>query len=131
MNASTIDIAKRVEQYVALRDEIKRRDDAHKDEMKPFRELLDKFNGELLTALNEVNGNSVSTSAGTVYRTEKKSATLADPEAFMQFVVNSQMFDLLDRRANVTAVTDFLNDHGQLPPGVNYSTTYVAGVRRK
>lgn len=131
MTAQPVDIEHRVEQYVALRDEIKRRDDEHKEAMKPYRELLDKFNGELLKALEAVNGKSVSTSAGTVYRTEKKSASLADPDAFMRFVIDTQQFDLLDRKANVTAVTDFLSDHGQLPPGVNYSTTFVAGVRRK
>lgn len=131
MNASAVDIAKRVDQYVALRDEIKRRDDEHKEAMKPFRELLDKLNGKLLECLNEVNGDSVKTSAGTVYRTAKKSASLADPDSFMRFVIGSEQFDLLDRRANVTAVEDFLSDHGQLPPGVNFSTTYVVGVRRK
>jgi hypothetical protein len=131
MTAQPVDIEHRVEQYVALRDEIKRRDDQHKEEMKPFRELLDKFNGELLNALEAVNGKSVSTSAGTVYRTEKKSAALADPGVFMQFVIDNELFDLLDRKANVTAVADYLKDKGELPPGVNFSTTFVAGVRRK
>ena len=49
MNAHpTVDISKRVDQYIRLRDEIKRREDAHKSEMKPFKEALEKLNGALL-----------------------------------------------------------------------------------
>jgi hypothetical protein len=30
----------------------------------------------------------------------------------------------------VTAVADFIEENETLPPGVNFSTTYVVGVRR-
>jgi hypothetical protein len=130
MTQPTVDINKRVAQYVALRDEIKKHDDAHKEKMKPYRELLDKLNGALLEQLNTVQGKSISTDAGTVYRTEKKSASLADADAFMRYVVDNAEWDLLDRKANVTAVADYIEEHEYPPPGVNFSTTFVAGVRR-
>jgi hypothetical protein len=124
------DIAKRVEQFVKLRDKIGEIKNRQKNELKPYNETLAKLNGVLLAHLNSVNGNSISTDAGTVYRTEKKSASLADADAFMQFVVTNNAFDLLDRKANVTAVEDYINEHKSSPPGVNYSSTFVAGVRR-
>jgi hypothetical protein len=131
MNAPVkLDISKRVDQYVRLRDQIKKMDDEHKERMKPYREALEKLNGVLLSHLNEIEGDSVRTSVGTVYRTAKKSATLADPEAFMRFIIDSGEWDLLDRKANVTAVADFIEENETLPPGVNFSTTYVVGVRR-
>lgn len=130
MNAPTVDIQKRVDQYVRLRDEIKRRDDEHKAAMKPFRETLEKLNNVLLSHLITINGDSVRTDAGTVYRTEKKSASLADPDAFMRFVVSNEAWDLLDRKANVTAVADFIAENDATPPGVNFSSTFVVGVRR-
>ena len=79
MNAHpTVDISKRVEQYIRLRDEIKRREDVHKSEMKPFKDALEKLNGVLLDHLNQINGDSVKTQTGTVYRTAKKSASLPE-----------------------------------------------------
>ena len=102
----SIDVAKRVEQYVKLRDKIKEIKDRQKNELKPFNETLEQLNALLLAHLNGLNGNSVATDAGTVYRTEKKSASLADAEAFMKYVVANGAFDLLDRKANVTAVED-------------------------
>ncbi|KRQ07508.1 hypothetical protein [Bradyrhizobium manausense] len=77
-----------------------------------------------------MNGNSVATDAGTVYRSEKKSASLADAQAFMDYVIQNNAWDLIDRKANVTAVEDFINQHNAPPPGVNWSSTFVAGVRR-
>jgi len=127
---SKLDISKRVNQYVRLRDEIKRLDDEHKERMKSHREVLEKLNNVLLSHLNDINGDSVRTDTGTVYRSAKKSASLADPDAFMRFVIGEQAWDLLDRKANVTAVADFIEDHQTPPPGVNFSTTFVVGVRR-
>lgn len=126
----TADISKRVGQYIALRDEIKRLDDEHKLKMKVFRETLEKLNGVLLEHLNTINGESVRTDAGTVYRTEKKSASLADPDAFMHFVVENEAWDLLDRKANVIAVADFIKEQSATPPGVNFSSRFEVGVRR-
>jgi hypothetical protein len=93
--------------------------------------MLDKLNAVLLEHLNVINGESVRTDTGTVYRTEKKSAGLADPDAFMRYVIGNEAWDLLDRKANVTAVSDFIEENNSPPPGVNFSTTYVVGVRRK
>ena len=125
-----LDISKRVDQYVRLRDQIKKLDDEHKEQMKPYREALDKLNSVLLSHLIDIEGDSVRTQAGTVYRTAKKSASLADPDAFMRFVIGNEAWDLLDRKANVTAVADFIEENEATPPGVNFSTTYIVGVRR-
>lgn len=128
---NTVDIQKRVEQFIQLRDVIRTRDDDHKKAMAPLRETLEKLNAVLLAYLNDLNMNSANTDAGTVYRTEKKSASIADAEAFMKHVISNGAFDLLDRKANVSAVTDYIESNGVPPPGVNYSKTYVVGVRRK
>jgi hypothetical protein len=84
----------------------------------------------LLNHLNAIGGNSLNTDAGTVYRTEKKSASLSDSTAFMDYVIANSAFDLLDRKANVTAVTEFVKENNTPPPGVNFSSAYVVGVRR-
>ncbi len=131
MNApSNLDISRRVDQYVRLRDEIKRLDDEHKEKMKPYREALEKLNNLLLAHLNNIGGDSVKSSAGTVYRTERKTASLTDADAFMRFVIGNEAWDLLDRKANVTAVVDFIEENNAPPPGVNLNQVYVVGVRR-
>jgi hypothetical protein len=118
-------------QYIRLRAKIAEMEKAHSEVMKPYNEALEQLNGLLLQHLNTVGAESVRTGQGTVYVTKKKSATLADKKAFWDFVAATHNWDLVDYKANPTAVEDFLTEHKALPPGVNYTTTNVVGVRKK
>jgi hypothetical protein len=124
------DISVRVAQYIKLRDEIKKLDDAHKVKLAPYRDTLEQLNSALLAHLNQVGGESIRTENGTVYKTEKKSATLADKSAFWAYVVTGADWELLDWKANPVAVAKHVEEHNALPPGVNYTVTHVVGVRR-
>ena len=127
----TVDFNKRVDQFVKLRDFIKQREAAQKEELKAHKETLKLLEGVLLNHLNSVGGDSVSTASGTVYKSEKKSATLADKEAFWAYVVSQGLWELIDYKANVTAVDDYVTKNNTPPPGVNFTTMHVANVRRK
>lgn len=131
MNAQPkVGIDTRVDQYIKLRDKIKEIEARHKEELKVYKETLEKLNAVILAHLTQMGGESIRTAAGTAYVTEKKSASLADPQAFMDYVISNEAWDLMDRKANSTAVADFIAEHNAPPPGVNFSTTYVVGVRR-
>jgi hypothetical protein len=119
-----------VSQYIRLRDKIKEAEDAHKAKLAPAKEYLEELNGRLLQRLNDVGGESVKTAHGTVYRTTRRSASIADGDAFRQFVINNEAFDLVDWRANANAVDDFIKEQAAPPPGVNFSTAFTVGVRR-
>jgi hypothetical protein len=119
-----------VNQFVRLRDKIKEADDAHKAKVKPAKEYLDALTGKLMDKLNEIGGESVKTPHGTAYRTTRRSATIADGDAFRNFVIATEGFDLVDWKANANAVDDFIRSEGSPPPGVNFSTAFTVGVRR-
>lgn len=124
------DMNTRVEQYIKLRDHIKSITEKHEAELAPFKDLLERMNAAMLQRLNDLGGDSLKTEKGTVYRTERKAASIADADAFMDFVVANNAWDLLDRKANKTAVEDFIKNHDTPPPGVNFTKTFVVGVRR-
>jgi hypothetical protein len=74
----------------------------------------------------------VTTKAGTAYVSVKTSASLEDPDIFMRHVIGTESWELLDRRANATAVKAFAEEnHGALPPGVKMASIVTVGVRRK
>lgn len=125
---ATVD--KRVAQYVQVRDAIKTANDAHAEAIKPMVELQNMLTGWLQTFMEQAGADSVKTSHGTCYSTTRYSASLADPEAFMKFVKENDLFDLLDRKANVTACRDYTEERGVTPPGVNLSSIKTVGVRR-
>lgn len=120
----------KIARYVLLRDKIKEADDKHKEKCRPAKEYLEALNNAIQEQLLSSGGESVKTAAGTAYLTAKKSATIADPTLFRDYVIQNGDWDLADWRANPSAVEDYLNMNKQLPPGVNFSVTNVVGVRR-
>lgn len=130
MTTQPIDVDKRVGQYVALRDKIKELDDQHKESMKQYRDMLEQLGNILLSHLQSVNAESIKSAAGTFFRTTKKTASLEDAEAFMRFVIANNSFEMLDRKANVKAIEDYLEANKVLPPGVKFSQRVEVNVRR-
>lgn len=123
-------VAKRVKQYIDVRDALKEMDAKHEEARKPLVELQNLLTGWMQNFMEQAGADNIKTAAGTCYSSTRYSASLADPEAFMTFVKASQNFDLLDRKANVSAVKDYVQEKGVLPPGVNLSAIKTVGVRR-
>jgi hypothetical protein len=136
-----IDVNKRTDQFVRLRDKIRDIKDKHKAELKPYNEALEKLGGMLLDYLNQINVDSVRADAGTPHKVTERSAAIADKEAFWTWVVTQGKWEFLDYKANVTAVHSFIEEQTEkakedptvvpsAPPGVNYSERYKIGVLR-
>lgn len=119
-----------VEQYVRLRDTLKKADEDHKEKTRAAREYKEQLEAKLLAKLNDAGGDSVKTKEGTVYRTTRRSASVADGDTFRKYVISNELFDLVDWRANAPAIAEFIDDAGAPPPGVNFSTSFTVGVRR-
>lgn len=129
--APTFDAEKRVAQYVQVRDALKAMEEKHSKERAPLLEIQNILTGLLASHLTASNAESIKTAAGTCYRSTRHTASLADPDIFMKYVIDNHQFDLLDRRANSTAVKDFVAANKVLPPGCNLTAVETLGVRRK
>lgn len=116
--------------YIQVRDQKAELKAKQAEEMKRFDEALDKLEGMALAALQQAGAESLRTSAGTVYQSTRTSATVADKSAFMDYVKDTGAYDLLDVRANKTAVEDFLSQHQDTPPGVVIRREVTVGFRR-
>ncbi len=123
-------VDKRIKQYVALRDHIKEMEEAHDKAKKPFVAAMEEINGFLQQFLDDSGSESIKTKYGTCYSSVRYSAPLEDAAAFMRHVIGTQQFELLDRRANVTAVKAFVEENGSLPPGCKLTALRTVGVRR-
>lgn len=121
---------KRTQQYVAVRDKIREISARHTEELKPLTDLQNDLTAWFTQELDHVGAKSVKTAEGTVYQSTRYSASLTDAKAFMDHVISTQSWDLLDRKANSTAVRDFIEQHKSEPPGVKLSAIRTVGVRR-
>jgi hypothetical protein len=125
------DIDKRIQQYIDIRDALKRVEEKYDAERKPLQEIQDRLAGIIRTFMETNNiTNNLKSKSGTCILSTRWSATLADPQAFMDFVVQTGKFELIERRANTTAVKDYVNENNHLPAGCNLTSIQTVGVRR-
>lgn len=127
--APTVD--DQVAKFIQIRDVLKELEEAYEAKRKPLLEAKEAISGWLMEFLEENKLVNANTKHGTVHTTTRSHASLPDAQAFMDFVISGSRFDLLDRRANATAVKEYVKDNsGQLPPGVNLTSIKTIGVRR-
>lgn len=125
------DASKRIDQLVQVKDKIKALDDEHEERLKPYKEMRDKLERLILGHLLESNAKNISTDFGTASVLHRKSASLEDPQAFMDYVIKNEAWDLIDRKANAKAVEDFIHSNNSPPPGCKFSDALTLGLRRK
>ena len=124
------DMEKRTKQYIDVRDALKKLDERQKAERKPLLEIQERLAGIIRTFMDANKLENLRTQHGTCYTSTRYTASLADPDAFMKFVIANNAFEMMDRRANSTAVREYVEEHKQLPPGVNLTALQTVGVKR-
>lgn len=119
-----------VSKYIELRD--KKLELKHKYEYQAaqIEEVLTKIEAKLLEAFDTHGMDSVKTEFGTAYASTRSTASVADPETFMNFVIGNQEWSLLEKRVAKSAVEQYKDANGDLPPGVNYREERVVNIRR-
>lgn len=131
--ADTVDnsevLAKRVAQYIQIRDKLKAMEEEHTKKCAPLREIQNLLSGYMEQFLTNNGADTVKTKNGTFYSSTRYTASLSDADAFMNFVTTNKLFELMDRRANSTAVKDYVKANGHKPPGVNLTAIRTIGVR--
>ena len=123
--------AQATDMYIKLRDTKKEKDEAHKLACAKIVAAMDKLEGALLEFLDANGVQNVASAAGTVYKSTQLSATVADKDAFMAFVKDTDQYEALDIKANKTFVKDYLDENQEAPPGVKVSQINTVGVQRK
>lgn len=119
-----------IEKYIAVRDKKAEIVAAHKAKIATLDEVLDKLEGVLLSQL-EANGmESARCKTGTVYKSTRTSATVADWDYVLNFILTNDLHNMLERRVSKQAVEQYREEHGDLPPGINWREEVVVNIRR-
>lgn len=119
-----------VAKYRIARDEIAAMEKAHKERLLPWTKAKEAYGNLLLAFLDATHQEMARTALGTVYTSIRSTAPLSDPDMFMDFVRENDLYELLDRKANAVACREYAEQHdGILPPGVKLTSTRTVGVR--
>lgn len=119
-----------VARYVKLRDAKAKIVNEAKEKTAKIDEVLKKLEAFLLTHFQETGAEAVRTKAGTAYKSVKTSATVADWDQVLAFIRENEMWQMLERRVSKDAVQQFVEEHNDLPPGVNWREEIAVNIRR-
>jgi hypothetical protein len=119
-----------VETYVKLRD-FKAKVSAELKEKEAKIELqMERIEGELMTFLNQTGQESANTKAGTFFKRTTTSAKVADRDVFLKFVFDTDNPQFLESRVSKTAVDQYIEAHGAIPPGIDVQRVTSVAVNR-
>lgn len=117
--------------YIQLRDKKAQMKSEFEASVAPITEKMEKLEAKLLDVFNKTGMDSVRTEYGTAYTAVRTTASVADREAFMDFVKANEEWSLLEVRASKTAIEQFRDSNdNELPPGVNIRSERVVNIRR-
>lgn len=126
----TIDEA--VGSYVSLRDELKAKQQAFKQEEDSIKLQLEQMAMWIRDKADELGVDSFKTQYGTAFRSVKTSYKVATGgwETFIDWIKETGNFQCLEKRAAKLAVKEIHDDTGEVPPGLSYSAEVEINVRR-
>jgi len=131
MTEAVLTIRDLIVKYVEIRNAKTKLQEQHKLAIAPYDDALAKLEGVFMQEMDRTGVDSVSArDAGTIYRTTRANASVADFEALKSFVLDHDAWELLQARVSTPAVEAYLEDTGDLPPGVNLSRVMKINVRK-
>ena len=119
-----------VAKYIQLRDAkllYKKEFDA---KVEAIDAAMTRIENHLQTKMQEQGLKSMPTAAGTAMLVHKSSSAVADWDAFLNYVRENDLWNMLKRDVNPTAVKEYKAANDDLPPGVNWREAVVVQVRR-
>lgn len=117
--------------YIQLRDKKAQMKSDFDASVAPINDKMEKLEAKLLDVFNKTGMDSVKTEFGTAYTAVRTTASVADREAFMEFVKANEEWSLIEVRAAKLAIEQFRdNNDNELPPGVNIRSERVVNIRR-
>lgn len=112
------------EQREQTKDRWERRDSV----LKAAQDLITSALGVFMQSHKQ---DGLNTKYGTVFTSSQSAARIADRDAFLSFLKEKDLWELATVSANKATVTDYLEEHEDLPPGIDYSRRQVVQIRRK
>lgn len=105
---------------IKIRDTIAAVNKEYEERLNVLKEQKKLAETEILRRLQERGATQTKTQYGTCFITTKEQFTIADEEAYGEFVKAQGDYTFYQKRAKVERVQEYMNNHdGALPPGLN------------
>lgn len=119
-----------IAKYIELRDEVEAITNAAAAQCAAKKTVMATLLAALKKKFNETGETSVKTDAGTAYVENVTACRVANWDTVIQFIKETENWGLLKRDVSKTAVSEYTEQNGVLPPGINWTVIKDVKVRR-
>lgn len=119
-----------IEGYMKLRLKKEALEAKVKDELSTISQQMVKLETWLQQQAEAQGVTSFKTPHGTAFLQTVDFANVADWDATLNFIRTNDAYDMLERRVSKSAVRAYIDEHKQVPPGINYGTRINVNVRK-
>lgn len=119
-----------VAEFIQLRDQQAVLKARHKEELLAGSDRMEAIESSMLARLDSSGVKSMATESGTAYKTIKKQYQVKDSDAYIQWVIANQQYQILTRAVAKTALDEYIDQGGAVPPGVNVHQEVVVQFRK-
>lgn len=120
-----------IEKYIELRDKKAEYRASYNAKVEKLDAALKKLEAAFLRSFEKSGQRSAQgANGGTAFIKERTSDKVVDRQAYLEFLEATGNLDLIESRVNKSALDDFIEENGDLPPGVTRSTELTINVRR-
>lgn len=128
MQELTIEDLTRV--FLHLRDKKKAVEDRHKEELAPINARMDKALSLLDKLMQEQGLQNAKNQYGTPYKVVQSTVRITDWEAVSKFINDNGLQHWYNRAVSKDGVVAYLEEYGELPPGVDLIRRTKVNVKR-
>lgn len=126
----TLTVDSVIEGYLKLRAQKQAIEARTKEQTSAIEANMDKLEAWLKLKAEETGVTSFKTDHGTAFLTTVDFANVADWDAVLTHIKNTEAYDMLEKRVSKAAVRAFIDMHRTVPPGINYGTKLEINVRK-
>ena len=119
-----------IARYIEVRDKRDNLTKLYKERAARIDHVLNLMEGALLKLLDDGGMESIRTESGTVFTSTRTSATVADRDAFLEFIKGNEAWIFLENRVSKNAVEQYVTVNEAPPPGINLRVERVVNIRR-
>lgn len=127
MNATLNDV---IAAYLSLRAQKEAIVKRHKEELAPFTEQMYKCQLWVQMQLQNQGQQNTRTESGSAFLQTDTSVTSPDFAATLDWIKSGEHWELLERRVSKSAVQEYVEAHGEIPPGVKVSSEISCHIRK-
>lgn len=118
------------EAYVELRDQRSELKRAYEAQDAVLKDKMNRLEVWLLQQLNTLGADSLKTAHGTAYISTRDRAGCSDWGVLYPWISEHGRPDMLEKRVSTKQITDYLEQTGELPPGISIQREQTIIVRR-